>query len=230
MTGLVSRRLAINSTLGASCDCRHRAAAARPGSRPDRLRQESPRKAMISFRSRLCQSLYEYWLGLPKPAGGILPLKSALDPAAIPRLLPRVVLHELRQPGRSIIRLAGTGMAAQYGFDPSGHDYIQYVAPDRRESALGELIKVAGHPCGMKVLIEQVNAAGRGILSESAGFPFEADDGSGRFLLFVDDALDQPRFHEPPGQPLEVLAVHERRYIDIGAGVPPPAEPQAGGG
>ncbi|MEQ8817191.1 MAG: PAS domain-containing protein [Thalassobaculum sp.] len=175
---------------------------------------------MISFRSRLCQSLYEYWLGLPKPAGGILPLKSALDPAAIPRLLPRVVLHDLRQPGRSIIRLAGTGMAAQYGFDPSGHDYIQYVAPERRESALGELIKVAGHPCGMKVLIEQIQPSGAGIVSESAGFPFESDDGGGRFLLFVDEPLDRPNYYDPLRKPLEVLTVHERLYIDIGAGVP----------
>lgn len=180
---------------------------------------------MVTFRSHQCRSLYDYWLGLPKPAGAVLPLKSALDPTAIPRLLPRVVLHDLRQPGRSIIRLAGTGIVAQYRFDPTGHDYITYVAPERRSSALGELIKVACHPCGMKVLIEQVNASGKGVLSEAVGFPFEADDGGGRFLLFVDEALDQPNYYDPPSQPLEVLSVHERLYIDIGAGIPPAEDP-----
>ena len=178
---------------------------------------------MVTFRSQMCRALYEYWLGLPKPAGSVLPLKSALDPTAIPRLLSRVVLHDLRQPGRSIIRLAGTGMTEQYGFDPTGHDYIQYVAPERRQSALGELIKVAGHPCGMTVLIEQIQPSGAGIISESTGLPFEADDGSGRFLLFVDEPLDSPNSYDPGHKRLDILTVHERLYIDIGAGIPPAA-------
>src|SRR3546814_6848475 len=83
-----------------------------------------------------CRSLYEYWLGLPKPRGSLLPLKSALDPTAIPRLLSRVVLHDLRHPGRSILRLVGTGMAEQYGFDPTGRDYLDLVAPDRKSTRL----------------------------------------------------------------------------------------------
>lgn len=175
---------------------------------------------MVIFRSRLCQSLYEYWQRLPKPPGSILPPKSALDPTAIPGLLSRIVLHDLRQPGRSIMRLVGTGMTEQYGFDPTGHDYIEYVAPERRQSALAELIKVASHPCGMRVLIEHIHASGKSIVAEAAGFPFEADDGSGRFLLFVDDALDRPSYHDPHRKPLEALVVREREYIDIGAGVP----------
>lgn len=193
------------------------------------VRQAEPNDQMVTFRSPLCRALYEYWLGLPKPAGTVLPLKSSLDPTAIPRLLPRIVLHDLRQPGRSIIRLAGTGMVEQYGFDPTGDDYLLYVAPERQQSALGELVKVAGHPCGMKVLIEQVNASGKGITSESTGFPFEADDGSGRFLMFVDDAIDRPSYYDPRQKPLEVLTVHERVYIDVGAGVPglPAGHPQA---
>lgn len=182
-------------------------------------------KAMVSFRSPLCRALHEYWLGLPKPAGSVLPLKSSLDPTAIPKLLHRVVLHDLRQPGRSILRLVGTGMVRQYGFDPTGHDYIEYVAADRRESALAELIKVARHPCGMRVVIEHVHESGKNITAEATGFPFEADGGDGRYLLFVDDAVALPTFHDPRRTPLEILRVLEREYIDIGAGVPPPDAP-----
>ncbi|HEY9566612.1 MAG TPA: PAS domain-containing protein [Thalassobaculum sp.] len=176
---------------------------------------------MVGFRGPFCRSLYEYWLGLPKPRGSLLPLKSALDPTAIPRLLSRVVLHDLRHPGRSILRLVGTGMAEQYGFDPTGRDYLDLVAPERRDSALDQLRKIAAHPCGMRVLIEGLHDAGRSILDEAAGFPFEADDGSGRFLLFVDEPLEQRGVHDPRRKPLTSLRVLEREFIDIGAGVPP---------
>lgn len=179
------------------------------------------RDAMVGFRSPLCRSLYEYWLGLPKPEGSVLPLKSSLDPTAIPKLLPRVVLHDLRQPGRSILRLVGTGMAEQYGFDPTGRDYIEYVAPERQASALAQLVKVATHPCGMRVVIENIHASGKSLVDEAAGFPLEADDGSGRFLLFVDEPVERPAFHDPRRKPLEILRVLEREFIDLGAGVPP---------
>ena len=181
---------------------------------------------MLSFRSSMCRALYEHWLGLPKPPGAYLPLKNSLDPTAIPRLLPRLILHDLRQPGRSIMRLVGTGMVEQFGFDPTGHDYMRYVAPERRESALGALLRVAGQPCGMRVVIAHVHASGKSLVSESAGFPFEAEDGSGRFLLFLDDSLGRPTYEDPREKPLEILKVLEREYIDLGAGVPPlPPEP-----
>src|SRR3546814_6108948 len=108
---------------------------------------------MVGFRGPFCRSLYEYWLGLPKPRGSLLPLKPALDPTAIPRLLPRVVLHDLRHPRRSILRLVGNGMAEQYGFDPTGRDYLDLVATEQRDSALDKLRKIVAPPCGMRVLI-----------------------------------------------------------------------------
>src|SRR3546814_7942681 len=112
-------------------------------------------------------------------------------------------------------------MAEQYGFDPTGRDYLDLVAPERRDSALDQLRKIAARPCGMRVLIEGLHDAGRSTLDEAAGFPFEADDGSGRFLLFVDEPLEQRGVHDPRRKPLTSLRVLEREFIDIRAGVPP---------
>src|SRR3546814_12591981 len=109
---------------------------------------------MVGFRGPFCRSLYEYWLGLPKPRGSLLPLKSALDPTAIPRLLPRIVLHDLRQPGRSLLRLVGTGMAEQYGFVPTGRDSLDLVAPepDRKRVVVGNVVSVGFGLCGVRIL------------------------------------------------------------------------------
>ena len=170
-----------------------------------------------------CRSLLSYWCGLPRPPHSLIPLKSALDPLAIPKLLPRVLLHDLRQPGRAILRLVGTGLVEQYGFDPTGHDYARYVEPERWPSALAELVKVAAFPCGMRVLTEHVHAGGQVHENEAVGLPLEADDGSGRFLLFVDEIVKAPPGINPRRRPVERLVVKQRDYLDIGGGVPPAA-------
>ncbi|MEQ8817496.1 MAG: PAS domain-containing protein [Thalassobaculum sp.] len=167
-----------------------------------------------------CRSLLGHWFSLPRPPHSLIPLKSALDPLAIPKLLPRVLLHDLRQPGRAILRLVGTGLVEQYGFDPTGHDYERYVEPERWPSALAELVKVAGHPCGMRVLTEHVHSDGRVHENEAVGLPLEADDGSGRFLLFVDEIVKAPVGIDPRRRPVRHLVVKQRDYLDIGGGAP----------
>jgi hypothetical protein len=180
---------------------------------------------MQRFDSKRCADLYDYWRALERPAGGAIPLKSRLDPTAIPKLLPRVLLHDLRTPGRAILRLVGTGLVEQYGFDPTGEDYSKYVDPERWPSALGELVKVASHPCGMRVLTEHVHAGGAVHNNEAVGLPLEADDGSRRFLMFVDEILAAPKFIDPRRKPVERVRVLQRDYIDIGRGIPPGTPP-----
>ena len=179
------------------------------------------------FLTDRCRALYAYWGDLPKAPHGQIPLKSALDPLAIPRLLPRVLLHDLRQPGRAILRLVGTGLVEQYGFDPTGHDYARYVEPERWPSAIRELTKVATHPCGMRVLTEHIHTGGEVHENEAVGLPLEADDGSGRFLLFVDEIVKAPPTINTRRRPMQRLIVKQRDYFDIGAGVPPAAGPDA---
>lgn len=175
---------------------------------------------MLSLQSQRCRALLDYWRGLPRPTGSSLPLKSALDPTAIPKLLPRLLLHDLRQPGKAILRLVGTGLVEQYGFDPTGDDYAKYVEPERWPTALGELVKVAHHPCGMRVLTEHVHVGGAIHADEAIGLPMESDDGDGRFLLFLDDVLSAPKVINTRRRPFERIKVNQRDYIDIGCGVP----------
>lgn len=177
------------------------------------------------FRSERCLALYDYWLGLARPPGSLVPLKSSFDPAAVPKLLRRLLIHDLRQPGRSILRLVGTGLVEQYGFDPTGRDYADYVEPERWPTALGELVKIAGHPCGMRVLTEYHHVGGAIHADEAVGLPLGADggesgEGDGGFLVFLDDVLNSPRVIDPRDKPFERLKVNQRDYINIGNGVP----------
>jgi hypothetical protein len=165
-----------------------------------------------------CRVFARYWLSLPRLDG--LPPRSAFDPLAIPKLLPHIVLHDLRQPGRSIMRLVGTRMVDRFGFDPTGRDYTDFVAPERRGAALSALTAMAWHPCGMRVLLRGEYAGGHAMEAESIGFPLSDDSGDGRFLVFVDDLTGRPRVWDRRAHPLRTLHVRERIFLDIGAGVP----------
>src|SRR3546814_18427702 len=67
----------------------------------------------------------------------------------------------------------------------------------------------------MRVLIEGLHDPGRSILDAAACFPFEADDGSGRFLLFVDEPLPQPVLHAPRRDPLTTLSGIDRQLLSL---------------
>ncbi|WP_176758468.1 PAS domain-containing protein [Limimonas halophila] len=61
-----------------------------------------------------------YWRKLL--AGDAWPRRADLDPVAIPRLLPHVMITKLTPDGRDRVRLAGTRIVDHLGFDPTGSD------------------------------------------------------------------------------------------------------------
>jgi hypothetical protein len=175
-----------------------------------------------------CRDLGLYWAGLPKRP--VLPNRSDFDPADIPRILPHVVFHDLRSPGRSILRVVGTRVVERFGLDPTGRDYTDFVAADRRARAYEELWKVARHPCGMHVTMRAVFEGGRSTTAGALGLPLQADaDPEGRFLVFVDELLPdegaRPEWWDTRAHPLLRFEVLARSYVNIGAGIPGSARP-----
>src|SRR3546814_6882749 len=93
----------------------------------------------------------------------LVPLRSAFEPLAVPALLPHMLICDLTEPTLVRIRLVGTGMATNFGFDPTGGDYLDLVAPDRREEAFAGVLVPAAHPCGMRILGESRYDSGKEI-------------------------------------------------------------------
>lgn len=160
----------------------------------------------------------DHWSSLRREA--IVPLRSALDPMAMPRLLPHMLICDLSEPGIVRIRLMGTGMVTSFGFDPTGHDYLDLVDPARREEAYAGFAVPAGQPCGMRVLGENRYESGLTLAVETVGFPFRRDDGAGMQMVFVGTRVGAPTIARPDLGPSISFHVFERQFIDIGAGVP----------
>lgn len=172
----------------------------------------------LSYIAEGSRAWAAHWWGLPRD--GLVPLRSAFDPLSVPALLPHMMITDLAEPGVVRIRLMGTAMVASFGFDPTGRDYLDLVAPERRAAALAGFTVPAGHPCGMRVLGENRYEDGRAMAVEALTFPFRRDDGAGMQLVFVGSNVDTTLGPWPGLGRTTVFHVFERQFIDIGAGVP----------
>lgn len=171
-----------------------------------------------SYIATASREWVDHWWSLPRD--GHVPVRSAFDPLAVPRLLPRMLICDLTEPGIVRIRLMGTEMASNFGFDPTGGDYLDLVVPERREAAYQGFIVPASHPCGMRVLGENRYSSGGPIAVETVGLPFRRDDGEGMQMVFVGSRLGSSQdLWKDLGQ-ANSFHVFEREFIDIGAGVP----------
>lgn len=180
--------------------------------------ERPPVPPRIESLSEIGRAWLEHWWGLPHE--GLLPLRSSFDPAAVPKLLPYLEMHDLREPGRSLLRLVGTHVAARYGKDPTGLDYLDFVAPERREEAYLGVLVPASHPCGMRVVMTTYFESGLHTLIEAVGLPMTFDAAGGRIFMFSDMVIGElPHTWTEPGR-LTRYELHERQFIDIGAGVP----------
>ncbi len=175
----------------------------------------------MEFRSERCRAFSEYWWSLNREVPDGIPTRSMIDPSRIKPLLPYLLLHDLAEPGRSMIRLVGTAITQRIGFDPTGRDYLELVNESRRQSAYRQLITIAEHPCGMRNINQVRYKSGKHTTSEAVGFPLRhARDGT-PMLLFVDDPIEPPEYDlDPRAQEVDVFKLAEREYIDVGFGVP----------
>jgi hypothetical protein len=179
---------------------------------------ETARAGSTSFVANASREWMDHWWSLPRD--GIVPVRSAFDPLAVPKLLPHMLICDLTEPGVVRIRLMGTEMASNFGFDPTGRDYLDLVAPERREAAYQGFVVPASRPCGMRVLGENQYFNGGPIAVETVGLPFRRDDGDGMQMVFVGSRLGPSHDRWRDRGPTKSFHVFEREFIDIGAGVP----------
>ncbi|MEC9346301.1 MAG: PAS domain-containing protein [Pseudomonadota bacterium] len=172
----------------------------------------------FSCRAPASRDWARYWWSLRQ--GDMVPPRSRFDPVGVPALLRDMMICDLSEPGRVRIRLMGTRMVSSFGFDPTGTDYLDLVAPDRRAEAYRGFIVPARQPCGMQVEGENRYRDGRSMAVEVMAFPLRRDDGGGMQMVFVGSNVDprHGRFHDLGRA--TVFHVFSRRYLDIGAGVP----------
>ena len=165
-----------------------------------------------------CFEFLTYWDGLGKE--GLIPRRNQFRPEDIPRLLNDLILVELISDDEIKTRLAGASVIESFGFDPKGKNYLDYVAPERRQIASMNIWLTHKQPCGVWALTEQQYPEGKSVQSEMLGLPILGDANCGPLVLFLKHAVKRPKFLNRASYPFAINHIIDLKFLDIGAGVP----------
>ncbi len=170
----------------------------------------------IEFRSELSQRFADYWFSLPRD--DLLPRRETFDPAAVPELLPMILLRDVLSDGRGRYRLAGTGIRDMLGFEITGLKAFDFL-PEPHQALYREVSRqMMDRPCGVNALFDLQSARGEPFQIENVAFPFAPRaDGSGQTVGHF-APLGLPR--QIGGGTSRVIAIGAMELIDLGAGLP----------
>lgn len=132
----------------------------------------------LPIRHPHTKELFAYWSSL-KPGDGKAPLWSDFSPAKVIKLLPKMLILEVKDADLPI-RLFGTGLVETLGRDMTGRDYYELVPKEMHTAQREHMNNVVSTPaCAVSYSKLIVERGGReiGLLSESIHMPMCADDG-----------------------------------------------------
>ena len=130
------------------------------------------------------------------------------------------MIHELISPEFIRVRLAGTNIREQYGFETTGHNYLDFVDEWRRETASRSLFLICEHPCGLLASLRSETRSGRIMANESIGLPMRDNSGAAKLIYYQSNLIGVEEFREPSEDEILKIDVVDETYFDIGAGIP----------
>jgi hypothetical protein len=161
------------------------------------------------------RQFFDYWNGLPKI--GLVPERSSFNPPAIHKLMPTVTLLEMHSRERIEMRLIGTTVARGMGFDPTGGNYLDIIAPEVREAYLLLLEAQFAQPCGRRSILRSRNSSGLIARTEVLALPLHHAKSGHHMLVSCFAQVEAVGFEKGD---YEIRNFEDTEWIDIGAGVP----------
>ncbi|WP_419905203.1 PAS domain-containing protein [Kiloniella sp.] len=164
------------------------------------------------------QEFFDYWNSIHPVE--TLPKLSSFRPEAVPKLLPAFTIYELVSPDCILIRKGGTAIRQRGNYEEKGSNYLDLVAPERREKAAGAFFALYDQPCGMRVIMRHTLMTGAYVTFEGLGLPFINDKGGKPIIYFTNHEIKNPDQYVPASKKaLEGMVLMQRDFIDIGFGV-----------
>ncbi|ABS63344.1 protein of unknown function DUF1457 [Parvibaculum lavamentivorans DS-1] len=157
---------------------------------------------------------FEYWNHLPKT--GVAPDRRDFNPARIAALMPAVTLLEIFSDTQVLQRLTGTGVCRAMGFDPTGKNMLELMAPELRSDYVKLIQTQLSYPCGRWNIIRsrRESMIDR---AEVLTLPLRYGPSDRWMILSYFGGIGAVAYE--PG-PYEILGYEETQWLDIGAGIP----------
>lgn len=172
------------------------------------------------FRTTAPRILAQGYAGLMRDGGGAVPRKAGLDISRFTTALTNIVLFAVIKPDQCIYRIVGETWKQRIGMNPTGRNYLDFVARERRESAVASVLDLIDVPSAFRVIIEQHYAAGKTAMLEVLAVPLLSDEpGIDGFTIFAAQLVAPIYFGNDEDRMVLGANVVERDLIDIGFGV-----------
>lgn len=173
----------------------------------------------FGYLSEQSGALAEYFQLIQQETGSLIPPREAFNPASIPKLLPNILIMELRSEQECVFRLVGSATVDRSGVNPQGFNYIDMVPDKIRARCIRNLYGLFEQPCGSTGLQIESYKNGDAATVEVTSFPFLDSQGSKQIIATATevftDALTIPREGDVSLENWPAF-----RFVDIGAGVP----------
>lgn len=172
----------------------------------------------LSAESQKFLAAWRSWRGTQ-----LLPHRHQVQLTSIARLMPQLMVLEVRGPDRATFRLAGTDIEELLGARLTGRSFIT-MAETAQQKRRGEILWLqVSQPCAAIVCQEVEFRSGRRASIEIAAAPVLPDaEGQPVQIFAVASQLPQPVTRPRSGERDIVVRNFGRnlRFVDIGAGVP----------
>lgn len=189
--------------------------------RPKTPHHAGPLSAAITrYRTEACRRLAEGFGTMLSGAEGSVPHKGDLDVTRFAQAVPHLALCAVTMPDKCVYRIAGEKLKERIGFNPTGHNYYDFVPEERRAYAAQAMHMVINTPCAFRAEIRQSYSTGLAIVIEASGFPLISDEhGVDGFIIFADQAIDSTFDLDLRTHRLVGANVEQRDLIDLGHGI-----------
>ncbi|MDX2223250.1 MAG: PAS domain-containing protein [Rhodospirillaceae bacterium] len=161
------------------------------------------------------RGFFEYWKSLPRT--GLLPhVRDYLDHAR-PDLQPNVLMLDVHSAGEINVRLIGTRLVDLTGRELTRTNALDIYAPELRAEVGKSCVTMVQRPCGQLSKRTVKSSGGMLLAASSIALPVQVDTPIlGCLATFTE-------MHDPVATDETMIVVQrigDRRWIDIGAGIP----------
>ncbi|MEQ9144709.1 MAG: PAS domain-containing protein [Parvibaculaceae bacterium] len=154
-------------------------------------------------------------------SGGAIAVQSALPMRTLAPLMAHVTLLERVEQGRILYRIAGERIVERLGFNPLGHNFLDLIVPELKDTSILGHEQMLNHPCGYYMIYESAYESGQRVRAETLTLPLRKEaDGALKYFLSLHLDHEMSGLSDRPGQTALVTDWITNTFVDIGHGEP----------
>ncbi len=171
--------------------------------------------------SQATQQLVRFWLDLPRAEGKVCPKRSDFSSAEINGSIAEVFLSEWEAEDRLCVVQAGTVLDRHIGIDMTGKNIFDMTPPELVEDERRYYKALRDQPCAGLITRSMINFVNKHFVYRTIQLPLLDPFGHVRYFVGTGIVFEGAALEREFGvREFNETRLVERRFFDIGAGVP----------